>query len=857
MAKEIRPLQRYNEDTEQTEIFYPATTTDAIADVDREQSLTETLEATAFAGEVVGDPTGDWNKGDAEDYIDKEIAKVKNWVSNTPVTNVVTVTSLPASGNVNTLYRVAGTNTYSEYGWDGTQFVKLDEKEYGIDDEPTAGSDNLVKSGGVAIVLGYDKVYSNNAVVDKGYTNNITFPFPVTVKIYSNSTNILQKRIRTSSSGSWLYSEPSNVKTMENVTYLDFGYGSSAVTSAGQVDFHVKVVGINDKIEKLKDNQADLAADLAGFPEEYYTDDTLSDSLYNSFNAELGTTFAPTPTSYEDWYCIKLNVHKGEQIQVCASTRLSIIQRPYVVTNLQNEVIRTSPVGGDYTNADTFTAEHDGYLYVNNNSAQLPMTNFFVKVSTSLTLDNLREISIQVQDDVSDLASRIIPDDNNPLSIVKETAGLTSVIHKLGVIGASFTNGGHNKTSGTFPISIAREFSWPQRLAKLCGITAYNFGQPGMWSKQWLDDVGGYYTQMGQADYACDAYIISFASNDVGKADYPLGTIADVHIGDESENAPSFYGYLSQIIARCKEVIPRSYLFMLTYPYNYSQTDTNGYNQAMRDLVAAYREAGYYIYLIDYAAYGMKISEAQSKGMYRHAHFVGTGYQYMTYEICTYIDWIIRHNMEDFKDIAFVQTDAEYNVYRVYANEQSIASSGTVNLTSSQFVRIEGNNMLRGITQMYDQNDEVVTPLYVNDNEAAYLLNENGQYHFDERASQLLLLNVSGVVVPDLPLDKAMRQLPSDSWLFSRGINEIRVSANCLNYPYTSNDDYPNFRLYVYGLEVEPMESDFAVVNCTLARYTWQDDTMNVGIGIEVLDLSKPAYITYQGFIIAVFNYTA
>ena len=111
--------------------------------------VAEIFEDTAFAGEVVGDPTGDWNKGDAEDYIDKEIAKVKNWVSNTPVTNVVTVSSLPASGNVNTLYRVAGTNTYSEYGWNGTQFVKLDEKEYGIDDEPTAGSDNLVKSGEV------------------------------------------------------------------------------------------------------------------------------------------------------------------------------------------------------------------------------------------------------------------------------------------------------------------------------------------------------------------------------------------------------------------------------------------------------------------------------------------------------------------------------------------------------------------------------------------------------------------------------------------------------------------------------------------------------------------------------------
>jgi len=104
---------------------------------------------TVGAEEVIGNPAGDWNKGTAEAYIDKEIAKVKNWVSNTPVTDVVVVETLPASGKKNTLYRVKGTNAYSEYGWDGSKFVLLAVKEYGIDDFPTDDSDNLVKSGGV------------------------------------------------------------------------------------------------------------------------------------------------------------------------------------------------------------------------------------------------------------------------------------------------------------------------------------------------------------------------------------------------------------------------------------------------------------------------------------------------------------------------------------------------------------------------------------------------------------------------------------------------------------------------------------------------------------------------------------
>lgn len=43
MTKEIRPLQRYNANTEQTEIFYPATTTDAIAHPTKRKSLTNVI----------------------------------------------------------------------------------------------------------------------------------------------------------------------------------------------------------------------------------------------------------------------------------------------------------------------------------------------------------------------------------------------------------------------------------------------------------------------------------------------------------------------------------------------------------------------------------------------------------------------------------------------------------------------------------------------------------------------------------------------------------------------------------------------------------------------------------------------
>ena len=65
---------------------------------------------------------------------------------------------LPATGEADTIYRVANwdgsqydTSVYSEYSWNTSTntYIKLSTKQVGIDDEPTEGSNNLVKSGGV------------------------------------------------------------------------------------------------------------------------------------------------------------------------------------------------------------------------------------------------------------------------------------------------------------------------------------------------------------------------------------------------------------------------------------------------------------------------------------------------------------------------------------------------------------------------------------------------------------------------------------------------------------------------------------------------------------------------------------
>ena len=73
----------------------------------------------------------------------------------------VPVTELPATGEAGKIYRLAGESSYADYMYsenDLTTPIKMAEYDNAIDDEPTAGSDNLVKSGGVFNKLRYSKI---------------------------------------------------------------------------------------------------------------------------------------------------------------------------------------------------------------------------------------------------------------------------------------------------------------------------------------------------------------------------------------------------------------------------------------------------------------------------------------------------------------------------------------------------------------------------------------------------------------------------------------------------------------------------------------------------------------------------
>ena len=107
-------------------------------------------------------------KADKSDTYTK--AEIGNLI--TPIDSEVIVGALPATGVANKVYRVPGTDSYTDYGWDSAQFAQLATFAFGVDAEPQEDSTNLVESGGV-----YGALYGQNvktrvsipATTEQGY----------------------------------------------------------------------------------------------------------------------------------------------------------------------------------------------------------------------------------------------------------------------------------------------------------------------------------------------------------------------------------------------------------------------------------------------------------------------------------------------------------------------------------------------------------------------------------------------------------------------------------------------------------------------------------------------------------------
>lgn len=191
---------------------------------------------------------------------------------------------------------------------------------------------------------------------------------------------------------------------------------------------------------------------------------------------------------------------------------------------------------------------------------------------------------------------------------------------------------------------------------------------------------------------------------------------------------------------------------------------------------------------------------------------------------------------------------------------QSVTANGVVvenadSLTGSQELRVyvgdDGGDDVRLFF-----NDVEYTPLFRGDGYLGYILGDNGVCRLYSGESLYMSFTVSGIIVPEgLPCYLEMRQFRQGGSSLSGSTNKLSITANCLNYPYLYNEEYPYFTLIIPSRYIEDLqEEDLSFHNCTLNHFG--TDSSNYVIKMTVDDVNEVAYLMYQDFIIVVFNYT-
>lgn len=153
--------------------------------------------------------------------------------------------------------------------------------------------------------------------------------------------------------------------------------------------------------------------------------------------------------------------------------------------------------------------------------------------------------------------------------------------------------------------------------------------------------------------FASQAYLIALGANDIAQK-HPVGTLNDLNASDWRRNEDTFAGNMGGIISAFREIEPRSAFFLITMPkgngIEYTRMMKDRHRELMYELAAHYPNT----YVIDLREYGLVYDDTFRKLFYLNGHMNAAGYLFTAQVIASYMDYIVRHNMEAFAETGLV-----------------------------------------------------------------------------------------------------------------------------------------------------------------------------------------------------------
>ncbi len=259
-------------------------------------------------------------------------------------------------------------------------------------------------------------------------------------------------------------------------------------------------------------------------------------------------------------------------------------------------------------------------------------------------------------------------ENEKPLDKLIDGGGFCGIFRTIGCVGDSLT-------SGEFDIKYEDgrgggcdmfDYSWPQHIARWTGSKVYNFSRGGMTAEAYMNFAnmnGFWWSEYENRNYVCQANIIALGVNEILQGmdkDFDLGDISDIDLENLNNNKNTFVGNYAKIIQRLRQEQPKCRIFLMTIPKSDRGEKFQIYAEKHAELIYKIADLFEFTYVLDIRRYGAVYDEEFQKKFYLGTHMNPMGYLYTAKVVVSYIDYIIRHNMEDFMQIQFMGKPFHY-----------------------------------------------------------------------------------------------------------------------------------------------------------------------------------------------------
>ncbi len=249
-------------------------------------------------------------------------------------------------------------------------------------------------------------------------------------------------------------------------------------------------------------------------------------------------------------------------------------------------------------------------------------------------------------------------ENEKPLDNIVDDGGYTAIFRTIACIGDSLSSGEFESLNadGTSGYHDMFEYSWGQFIGRMCGSKVYNFSRGGMIAKTYYNNFAEE-KDYWNPKYAAQCYIIALGVNDLLHAGFEVGKVDDIDTENRDNSKDTFAGDYGKIICRLKEIQPRAKFFLMTMPKGDDSEEKAEKKRKHRELLYKMAEKFDNTYVIDLFEYAPVYDAKFNEKFNLRGHMNPMGYMLTAKMVASYIDYIIRHNMDDFKEVGFIGTD--------------------------------------------------------------------------------------------------------------------------------------------------------------------------------------------------------